>query len=398
MKMKLKLNEIKFVEGLYPRNAFNNEIVNNYRLNIDELPSILVQKEEKILIDGYHRLIAHRIEGRDEINVEFLDIPKEQILWEATRRNALHGLQLSRGEKKSLARKFYKQEKKLSEIAEVLAIAESTLSNWLKDLIQEAREEQKQQIIQLYLQCKQQNEIAKELELTEGRVSQILNKFKTEEIKEISLVPESLQVFNVWSFQRRDSRYGLEGIKGQICGQIVENFLHYFTKPFDVVVDPMAGGGTIIDVCKSMYRRWQAYDITPLRDDIKKNNIKNGFPNQSNNCNAVFLDPPYFDIMEGNPFKTLEEFYSFMHILAIESKKIVKKGGYIGLLMCDRTKQTFECLTGECYKIFTDIGLKCIHRISVPLTTQSASGDEVSKAKKLRKMLGRDRVLYIFKK
>lgn len=68
----------------------------------------------------------------------------------------------------------------------------------------------KKQIIQLYLQCKQQNEIAKELELSEGRVSQILNKFISEEIKEINLVPESLQLFNVWNFGNRDTKYGLE--------------------------------------------------------------------------------------------------------------------------------------------------------------------------------------------
>jgi len=36
--------------------------------------------------------------------------------------------------------------------------------------------------------------------------------------------------------------------EGAIPGQIVENVLYYYTEPFQVVVDPMAGGGTTIDL------------------------------------------------------------------------------------------------------------------------------------------------------
>jgi DNA modification methylase len=74
------------------------------------------------------------------------------------------------------------------------------------------------------------------------------------------IVLESLQLFNVWNFPNRDKRYGLD-FKGAIPGQIVENVLYYFTEPFDVVVDPMAGGGTTIDVCKAW---WLTHQAEPL--------------------------------------------------------------------------------------------------------------------------------------
>jgi len=45
--------------------------------------------------------------------------------------------------------------------------------------------------------------------LTQGRVAQIINNFKTEEINKINLVPETLQLFNVWNFHSRETRYGL---------------------------------------------------------------------------------------------------------------------------------------------------------------------------------------------
>ncbi len=31
--------------------------------------------------------------------------------------------------------------------------------------------------------------------------------------------------------------------------RIVENLLYAYTEPFDVVVDPFAGGGSTIDIC-----------------------------------------------------------------------------------------------------------------------------------------------------
>lgn len=56
-------------------------------------------------------------------------------------------------------------------------------------------------------------DIALEIGLTEQRIGQILNKFKNEEILEINLVPDSLQVFDVWNFFGLDTRFGLKGTK-----------------------------------------------------------------------------------------------------------------------------------------------------------------------------------------
>ncbi len=81
----------------------------------------------------------------------------------------------------------------------------------------------------------------------------------------MDLVSDSLQLFNVWNIPNRDKRYGLD-FKGVIPGQIAENILYYFTEPFDVVVDPMAGGGSTIDVCRAMMRRYKTYDINPMRE------------------------------------------------------------------------------------------------------------------------------------
>jgi transcriptional regulator with XRE-family HTH domain len=247
----------------------------------------------------------------------------------------LSNMQRSEG----IAELFYKNNGcTLKQISDVLAIGESTLSeSWLKDDIQEYKEEQKKTIVDLYLQCLTQEEIANRLELTQGRIAQIINKFKTEEINKIGLVPESLQYFNVWNFKDRDKKHGL-AYEGAIPGQIVENVLHYFTEPFDIVVDPMAGGGTTIDVCRTMYRRWRAYDITPLLPEITKHDIREGFPNETKNCDLIFLDPPYFNMVFKDLFKDVQNFYEFLRSIASSAFKTVKTSGIVTLLMQDMTE------------------------------------------------------------
>jgi hypothetical protein len=72
------------------------------------------------------------------------------------------------------------------------------------------------------------------MNLTHGRITQIVNNFINEEINKISLVPDSLQLFNVWNFSSRDKSKGLD-FEGAIPAQIVENLLYYYTEPFDIL-------------------------------------------------------------------------------------------------------------------------------------------------------------------
>jgi hypothetical protein len=97
--------------------------------------------------------------------------------------------------------------------------------------------------------------------------------------------------------------------------------------------------------------------------------------------------------------KSIEDFYSYIETIAKNTNNTLKPNGIASFIICDLTRdKTFECLSYECASLFKQNDFKIEHRISVPLTTQSANGDEINKAKQGKKMLGRDRVLYIFKK
>ena len=70
----------------------------------------------------------------------------------------------------------------------------------------------------------------------------------------------------------------------------------------------------------------------------------------------------------------------------------------VSLLMIDKTKGDYRCLTSDCYRIFMDAGFECIAKITAPLGTSSASQSEMSQAKLSKKMLGRNRNIFVFRK
>jgi DNA modification methylase len=186
-------------------------------------------------------------------------------------------------------------------------------------------------------------------------------------------------------------------MEGAIPGQIIENILYYYTEPFDKVVDPMAGGGTTVDVCKAMYRRYLAYDINPKRDDVKRHDIREGYPPEAKSCDLIFLDPPYYN-MVFNLFSSIGEFYSFIKKLARDSYATVKDQGVVALLMADWTEGERYCLSGECYRIFTEAKFTFVDHVSCPQSTEQAAPQQIEYAKRERKLLGRNRDLYVFKK
>jgi len=101
--------------------------------------------------------------------------------------------------------------------------------------------------------------------------------------------------FTVWNFSGCDPRFGRANFPGCTPGQLVQNILHYYTLEGDLVVDPMAGSGTIHDVCQAMNRRCLSYDLVPIRPFIKRHNVTKGFPEEARGCNLIFLDPPLLE-------------------------------------------------------------------------------------------------------
>jgi DNA modification methylase len=218
---------------------------------------------------------------------------------------------------------------------------------------------------------------------------------------------DSPRIFNVWNFTQCDPRLGQDH-PGRIPGQIALNLLYYYTEQGELVVDPMAGGGSTIDACLVMGRRCRAYDINPVRKDILKWDLYDGFPREAMGCDLIFLDPPYWNLQKGFYVKesvsevSLEEWLNFMERVIKESYKVVRKGGYVALIteamVDERGTKEFYDLPFMCMKFFEETKFKEVHRISVPVTTQVKSHHDVDYAKQNKIILDIDRDLIIYRK
>jgi adenine-specific DNA-methyltransferase len=75
---------------------------------------------------------------------------------------------------------------------------------------------------------------------------------------------------------------------------IIWQLLTRYTREKDLVVDPMCGSGTTIDVARDLGRRALGYDLSPLaeRKDIFRADARK-LPLEDETADFVFIDPPY---------------------------------------------------------------------------------------------------------
>jgi DNA modification methylase len=172
-----------------------------------------------------------------------------------------------------------------------------------------------------------------------------------------------IEATTFWDFPKQS--YGLtpkgnNKYAGVTPALIIYNMIWRYTDPGDVVVDPMCGSGTTIDVCKEEKRRAIGYDIHPTRPDIIKNDARK-IPLEDNSVDMIFIDSPYGDNIKyneepdniGNISSESEEFYDELEKVMVESQRILKDGKVLGWLIGDQWVR----------KQFTPVGLKIYERL-----------------------------------
>lgn len=155
---------------------------------------------------------------------------------------------------------------------------------------------------------------------------------------------------------------------------IIWNMLQRYTKPGDLVVDPMAGSGTTIDVCEEESRKVIGYDINPQHPKVIKNDSRK-IPLENNSVDMVFIDSPYGDNVNysddpkdiGKISAEDELFYKELEKVALEIKRILKPGKVLGWLIGDQwVKKRFTPVGFKVYQIlnkhFEPIDIICVAR------------------------------------
>ena len=113
--------------------------------------------------------------------------------------------------------------------------------------------------------CHTQEAIAQTLDCERSTVDHVLREMatlpKSAEPVADHLTDFEVPLFNVWKFQ---TKADASAHAGNTDIRIVDRLLYLYTQPFDVVVDPFAGGGSTLDVCRKRFRRCWVSDRKPI--------------------------------------------------------------------------------------------------------------------------------------
>jgi DNA modification methylase len=173
----------------------------------------------------------------------------------------------------------------------------------------------------------------------------------------------------LWDYPRQSygkTAKGSNKYAGVTPAFVIYNIVWRYTDPGDTVLDPMAGSGTTIDVCKEEGRKVIAFDISPTRPDIKRIDARR-LPLEDNSIDMIFIDSPYGDNIDYNDHPAnigklsaeSEEFYEALDKVIEECHRVLKPGKVIGWLIGDQWVK----------KKFTPVGFRIYDQLSTRFET-----------------------------
>lgn len=208
-----------------------------------------------------------------------------------------------------------------------------------------------------------------------------------ENLKEEKIEDEKppFETTTLWDYPRQSygkKPKGNNKFQGVTPAFIIWNMVQRYTKPGDLVVDPMAGSGTTIDVCEEEGRKVIGYDVNPQHPKVIKNDARK-IPLGAASVDMVFIDSPYGDNVNysddprdiGKISAEDQKFYEELEKVAQEIYRILKPGKVIGWLIGDQwVKRKFTPVGFKIYDMLTEeAGFEPIDLICVTRRGQSSN-------------------------
>jgi DNA modification methylase len=180
----------------------------------------------------------------------------------------------------------------------------------------------------------------------------------------------ALRVFTttLWEYPSQHYGDGMQGDKdyaGATPSWVIWQLLQRYTRENDLVVDPMCGSGTTIDVARDLKRRALGYDLTPTRPDIFKADARK-LPLEDGKADFAFVDPPYSTHIEysddprdiGKLDAAEGEYYQAMEKVIGELHRVLKDRRYMALYVSDSWRKRKGGEPGSGAGVFMPIGFE----------------------------------------
>lgn len=221
--------------------------------------------------------------------------------------------------------------------------------------------------------------LSRYIENPEGVALKVVKKKEEDAITTAADDKPRLESTTLWDYPRQSygrTPKGSNKYAGVTPAFVIYNMVKRYTEPDDLVLDPMAGSGTTIDVCREEGRRCMAYDISPTRPDIVQNDARR-IPLEDESVDMVFIDSPYGDNIDyndqpgniGRISAEAEEFYEALDRVMAEVYRVLKPGKTLGWLIGDQwVKKKFTPVGFRVYeqlcRHFETVDVICIARRS----------------------------------
>jgi DNA modification methylase len=156
------------------------------------------------------------------------------------------------------------------------------------------------------------------------------------------LAPQATTLWDYPSQRYGDGDQGDQNYRGATPSYVVWNALQRYSRPGDLVVDPMCGSGTTLDVAQDLGRRGRGFDLHQRRPDIEVADARK-LPLEPGTVDLVFFDPPYSNhIPYSNDPRCIGKLSAFDPRFFRELGKVLKEvhrvlrpGGHLCLYVCD---------------------------------------------------------------
>ncbi|MBK9949651.1 MAG: hypothetical protein IPP12_21080 [Nitrospira sp.] len=285
----LALSEIIQQHTVWPRGDYDDAALVRYRECPDRLPPVRVDRQTRVLLDGFHRVKVHQECGRSEIPVIFEDCPPEHHLARSLELN-LHGAPIPTAQRNQVLVQLAAQGYTQTEIAKVAGLTQERVSQILAAYRGDSggspttQPDRSWEALRLVEQGRSIREAARLTGMAKSTVERAVLQAKGRQ----EAIRQHLQTRSgLTSLLRYPDRgpWGQSRYFGNCPGYLLVDLLDYF-KP-QSVLDPMEGSGTTREVCFDFRVEYEGRDLRTGFDLLSS-------PLPDRTFDLIFWHPPYW--------------------------------------------------------------------------------------------------------